>query len=64
VNVIGQIFFTDCFLGWEFSQYGVSAVTLLEKKVKTLDMNVLIENTCRDQNFFENIAKLIETEAF
>jgi hypothetical protein len=33
--VIGQIFFTDCFLGWEFSTYGVSTITLLEKKVRT-----------------------------
>jgi len=32
VNVIGQIFFTDCFLGYEFSLYGVSAVSLLEEK--------------------------------
>ena len=33
VNVVGQIFFTDCFLGWEFSTYGVSTLTLLETKV-------------------------------
>jgi len=30
VNVIGQIFFTDCFLGYEFSTYGVSAASLVE----------------------------------
>jgi len=31
VNVIGQIFFTDCFLGYEFSTYGVQIATLLEE---------------------------------
>merc|ERR1719468_457116 len=31
VNVIGQIFFTDCFLGYEFTTYGVSVATLLEQ---------------------------------
>jgi len=30
VNVIGQIFFTDCFLGYEFSTYGVSAASFVE----------------------------------
>lgn len=30
VNVIGQIFFTDCFLGWEFSKYGISAASFSE----------------------------------
>jgi len=30
VNVVGQIFFTDCFLGWEFSKYGVSAASFTE----------------------------------
>jgi len=30
LNVVGQIIFTDCFLGWEFSNYGVQAVSLLE----------------------------------
>ena len=33
VNVVGQIFFTDCFLGYEFSTYGVSAASFLEAKV-------------------------------
>lgn len=32
VNVVGQIFFTDCFLGYEFSTYGVSAASFLEEK--------------------------------
>ncbi len=31
VNVIGQIFFTDCFLGYEFSTFGVSAASFLEQ---------------------------------
>lgn len=31
VNVVGQIFFTDCFLGWEFSTYGVSTASFLEQ---------------------------------
>ena len=30
VNVVGQILFTDCFLGWEFSTYGASVLSLLE----------------------------------
>jgi len=30
VNVVGQIFFTDCFLGYEFSTYGVSAASFVE----------------------------------
>jgi len=25
VNVVGQIFFVDCFLGWEFTKYGMAA---------------------------------------
>ena len=29
VNVVGQIFFTDCFLGYEFTTYGVSAASFL-----------------------------------
>ena len=29
VNVVGQIFFTDCFLGYEFSTYGVRYRILL-----------------------------------
>ena len=33
VHVIGQIFFTDCFLGWEFSKYGFSAATFTELDV-------------------------------
>merc|ERR1719461_1621044 len=32
LNVIGQVFFTDCFLGYEFSTYGVNAATLLEQE--------------------------------
>lgn len=31
VNVVGQIFFTDCFLGYEFSTYGVTAASFLER---------------------------------
>lgn len=34
VNVIGQIFFTDCFLGYEFSTYGVHAASFLEEKAE------------------------------
>jgi len=30
VNVVGQIFFTDCFLGWEFTKYGVRALSFIE----------------------------------
>ena len=30
INVVGQIFFTDMFLGYEFSTYGVSAASFLE----------------------------------
>ena len=33
VNVVGQIFFTDCFLGWEFSTYGVNTASFLEESV-------------------------------
>lgn len=33
VNVVGQIFFTDCFLGYEFSIYGVSAASFLEENI-------------------------------
>jgi len=29
VNIIGQLFFTDAFLGYEFSKYGVSAASVL-----------------------------------
>ena len=32
INVIGQIFFTDCFLGYEFSKYGVSAASFLDQE--------------------------------
>ena len=35
VNVVGQIFFTDCFLGWEFSKYGVSAASFTELDVSS-----------------------------
>lgn len=30
VNVIGNMFLTDCFLGWEFYTYGVQALSFLE----------------------------------
>ena len=30
LNVIGQIFFTDCFLGYEFSKYGIHAASFVE----------------------------------
>merc|ERR1711902_387611 len=30
VNVIGQIFFVDCFLGWEFTKYGMAAASFTE----------------------------------
>ena len=33
VNVIGQIFFTDCFLGWEFTKYGVRAASFMDLDV-------------------------------
>jgi hypothetical protein len=33
VNVIGQIFFTDCFLGWEFSKYGFQAASFIDLDV-------------------------------
>ena len=33
INVVGQIFFTDCFLGWEFSTYGVNSASFLEETV-------------------------------
>jgi len=29
INVVGQIFFTDCFLGYEFSTYGVNAASFI-----------------------------------
>ena len=32
INVVGQIFFTDCFLGYEFSTYGVHAASFLEQE--------------------------------
>ena len=32
LNVVGQIFFTDCFLGYEFSKYGVSVASFLEQE--------------------------------
>jgi hypothetical protein len=35
-NVIGQIVFTDCFLGWEFYTYGVNAASFLESNVSRL----------------------------
>jgi len=34
VNVVGQIFFTDCFLGWEFSTYGVNTASFLEESAE------------------------------
>ena len=30
INVIGQIFFTDCFLGYHFTKYGISATSFVE----------------------------------
>ena len=36
VNVVGQIFFTDCFLGWEFTKYGVRALSFIEADVSAL----------------------------
>merc|ERR1712029_1025584 len=30
INVIGQIFFTDCFLGYHFSRHGISAASFVE----------------------------------
>ena len=36
VNVVGQIFFTDCFLGWEFTKYGVRALSFIEADVSTV----------------------------
>ena len=38
VNVVGQIFFTDCFLGWEFSKYGVSAASFTELDVSSVKL--------------------------
>jgi len=32
INVVGQVFFTDCFLGYEFSTYGVYAASFLEQE--------------------------------
>ena len=37
VNVIGQIFFTDCFLGYEFSIYGVNAASFLDQNDDRID---------------------------
>merc|ERR1719186_1639189 len=34
VNVVGQVFFTDCFLGYEFSTYGVYAASFLEQEAQ------------------------------
>ena len=31
-NVLGQIFLTDCFLGFEFRKYGVDVASFLEEK--------------------------------
>ena len=42
VNVIGQIFFTDCFLGWEFTKYGVKALSFLEADVSCSSINIVI----------------------
>ena len=33
INVIGQICFTDFFLGWEFTKYGVRAASFIELDV-------------------------------
>ena len=35
VNVIGQIFFVDCFLGWEFTKYGMAAAAFSDLDVST-----------------------------
>jgi hypothetical protein len=35
LNVIGQIFCTDCFLGYGFGKYGVSAASFLEQEPET-----------------------------
>ena len=37
VNVVGNMFFTDCFLGWEFYTYGVQAASFLESSVCCVD---------------------------
>ena len=34
INVVGQVFFTDCFLGYEFSTYGVYAASFLEQEAQ------------------------------
>jgi len=34
LNVIGQVFFTDMFLGYEFSTYGVNAASFLEAETE------------------------------
>jgi len=34
INVVGQVFFTDCFLGFEFSTYGVYAASFLEQETE------------------------------
>ena len=38
VNVVGNMFFTDCFLGWEFYTYGVQAASFLEEDVIYLNL--------------------------
>ena len=43
VNVVGQIFFTDCFLGWEFTKYGVYAASFLEVDVSILHNCLVIQ---------------------
>ena len=41
VNVIGNMFLTDCFLGWEFYYYGVKAASFLEADdVREYKMNM------------------------
>jgi len=37
INVAGQVFFTDCFLGYEFSTYGVNAASFLEQEAERTD---------------------------
>ena len=43
VNVIGQIFFVDCFLGWEFTKYGMAAAAFSDLDVSNFRIELLIE---------------------
>ena len=42
VNVVGQIFFVDCFLGWEFTKYGMAAAAFSDLDVSTFCIEVQI----------------------